>query len=640
MCGICGFIDPSLRLSGESMQTITKSMCDSISHRGPNAQGQFFEQSYGIAMGHRRLSIIDTSNAGSQPMDSFSGRYTIVFNGEIYNFLEIRSTLEKEGKQIPWKGHSDTEVLLASIETWGIERSLSLFNGMFAFALWDKQEKTLSLGRDRCGKKPLYYGWNNGIFLFGSELKAILAFPGFKKNINSEALKFYLNHSYVPSPSSIFEGISKLPQASYCSLTFDEAKRGATPAVKTYWDIPGIFTRCKSNIFKGSESEAVDILYNLLSDAVRLRMISDVPIGAFLSGGIDSALVVSLMQRISSTPIKTFTIGFPGERFDESAQARAIADYLKTDHSEIPLSAADALNVVGQLADIYDEPFADDSQIPTWLVCKNSREKATVALSGDGGDELFAGYESYRRVMKNWPFFAGIPAPLRGFIATMMRQFSQLRRQSGTAAIRTTRNIARMKTADFSDYYKWYMSYNKSNVPLLASAQHEAVSGFDRPVSGDLLGTMQYIDFKSFLTDDVLAKVDRASMNVSLEVRCPILDYRIMEFAWSLPGHLLTTKTTGKLLLRRCVSRMIPQALIDRPKSSFGIPLSSWLRTDLHSWAADLLQSQAMRDGLFNHEAVMTLWKQHTDQTWDHGRLLWNILLFLQWHTRYYQGNP
>jgi asparagine synthase (glutamine-hydrolysing) len=636
MCGICGFINPEASCSAEDLLGTARAMCDRIIHRGPDSQGQWADPDFGIALGHRRLSIIDLSPAGNQPMTSPHDRYVISFNGEIYNFKEIAALLEAERKAPVWKGHSDTEVVLAAMEAWGVERALRVFNGMFAFVAWDKQEKRLIAARDRCGKKPLYYGWIGGVFMFGSELKALRAHPRFSADIDPASLAFFLNHSYIPVPHTIFSCVKKLPQGSYFILDRKEITQRGAPAVLAYWDVRETFAAARRNAFSGTREDAVTRLDELLGDAVRLRMIADVPLGAFLSGGVDSSLIVSFMQRESLSPVKTFTIGFPGECSDESAQARAIAGHLRTDHTEIQVTAKDALAVVRRCAKMYDEPYADDSQIPTWLVCKNCRDHVTVALSGDGGDELFAGYESYRSVMRNWPLLAIIPPAFRKIAASVIG--------SGTAAgnrggLKNRRVAEKLRCKDFAEYYQWYMSFNKTGQhPLLASSP-PCSSAFSRKRSGSILQKMLITDFVTFLTDDVLAKVDRASMNTSLEVRNPLLDYRIIEFAWTLPHRFLTNRNTGKLLLRSLLYRSVPRSLAERPKASFGIPLSQWLRTDLRSWADELLdETRLRRQGILDCGAVRTLWREHTGDTWDHGRLLWNILMFESWHAEWMEG--
>jgi asparagine synthase (glutamine-hydrolysing) len=637
MCGICGFIDPGASAPAEMLLSTVKAMCDRIAHRGPDNQGQWADPGFGVALGHRRLSIIDVSEAGNQPMTSPGQRYVIVFNGEIYNFREIAGLLEKEKKAPRWRGHSDTEVMLAAFDAWGVERSLGRFNGMFAFVAWDTKEKRLVAGRDRCGKKPLYYGWTKGIFVFGSELKALAVHPAFSADIDRSSLAFFLRHSYIPSPQSIYANIKKLPQASFFSFGYGEIQQHGLPVVRTYWNVEETHAAAQKHPFIGSAEEACDRLEELLTDSVRLRMISYVPLGAFLSGGIDSSLIVSLMRKASSSPVKTFTIGFPGEPFDESGPAAAVASYLGTEHIALRLTAKDALDVVPRIPELYDEPFADDSQIPTWLLCRHCRDHVTVALSGDGGDELFAGYDSHRRVLQNWPLLSAFPGPIRSGVSLFIDMMEKI--TGGKTRLFSRRQSGKWKAADFEDYYRWYMSYDKTRERLTLFDAPAPRTVFDVRRTGSLLERMLITDFETFLTDDVLVKVDRASMNVALEVRCPLLDYRVIEFAWSLPPSLLTTKTTGKLLLRRSLYRHVPRHLVDRPKASFGIPLSQWLKTDLHDWAADMLAPDRLhKQAVFDVATVQRLWETHCRGNGDFGRLLWNIVMFEAWHSVYMRG--
>jgi asparagine synthase (glutamine-hydrolysing) len=605
MCGLCGFIDPLSRTPDIQLREAALAMCNRIAYRGPNAQAAWSDQKHGIGVAHCRLSILDLSDAGKQPMVSASGRYVIAFNGEIYNFKEIIALLEKEGKSPAWRGHSDTEVLLAAFDAWGVESTLPRLNGMFAFVAWDIAAGSLFAGRDRVGKKPLYYGWSNGVFLFGSELKALAAHPKFSTEIDMSSLAFFVNHSYVPSPDSIFTSFRKLPQGCFFELTGADVGRRSMPAVRSYWDPEIAFKKAHANPFHGSFSDACIHLESLVLDSVRLRMVADVPLGAFLSGGIDSAIVASLMQDAATKPVKTFTIAFPGEPFDESGSAASVARYLKTEHTEIPVTVSDALGVAPRLAEIYDEPFADDSQIPTWLVCKHSSRHVTVALSGDGGDELFAGYESYRRVMRRWPALSAIPPLARKAIASALSSYAHAAKEqsfsSQRRAVSALRQSHKLASLSFEDYYQWFMSYNRTGAKLFVSPQTFASSAFDKRTRLGLLDKMRLTDFRTFLTDDVCAKVDRASMNVSLEVRCPLLDCRIVDFAWSLPPKLLTSSIEGKLLLRSLAYKHVSRELLDRPKASFGIPISSWLRTGLSGWAGDLLEEgRIRRQGIFD----------------------------------------
>jgi asparagine synthase (glutamine-hydrolysing) len=636
MCGLCGFIDPLSQTPDFQLRETALAMCNRIAYRGPNAQAAWTDQTHGVGLAHCRLSILDLSDAGKQPMVSASGRYVIAFNGEIYNFKEIVALLENERKSPAWRGHSDTEVLLAAFDAWGVESTLPRLNGMFAFVAWDMKTESLYAGRDRVGKKPLYFGWSEGVFLFGSELKALAAHPKFSTEINMSSLAFFVNHSYVPSPDSIFSSFRKLPQGCFFEMTGADLSRRSLPSVRSYWDPEIAFEKAHANPFRGSFSDACSQLESLILDSVRLRMVADVPLGAFLSGGIDSALVAAVMHDTGTGPVKTFTIAFPGEPFDESGSAALVARHLNTEHTEIPVTVSDALGVAPRLAEIYDEPFADDSQIPTWLVCKHSSRHVTVALSGDGGDELFAGYESYRRVMRRWPALSAIPPFARKTIAATLSAYansigghSVSSQHRAVSALRQSRKLA---CIPFEDYYQWFMSYNRTGANLFVSPQTLASSAFGKHRRFGLLDNMRLTDFRTFLTDDVCTKVDRASMNVSLEVRCPLLDYRIVDFAWSLPPRLLTLPTEGKLLLRSLAYKHVSRELLDRPKASFGIPISSWLRTGLFGWAGDLLEEgRIRRQGIFDPAAVSLLWRQHQSGAFDWGRLLWNLLMFESW---------
>ncbi len=591
MCGLAGFfkINSSKTFLKETVQLMT----DQLMHRGPDDSGFWVESQSGVALGHRRLSIIDLSPAGHQPMFSSDGRFVIVFNGEIYNYQEIREELERAGVAPAWRGTSDTEVMLASFAHFGVAASLPRFNGMFAFALWDKQERTLTLGRDRMGKKPLYYGFNNGVFLFASELKALRAHPDFHPSIDQQSIAQFLRYSYIPGPFSIYQGIFKLPAASLCVLTWDDLNLGNLPQPQTYWDLPAVAARQIANPFQGDFREAQNELERLLLDAVRIRMISDVPLGAFFSGGIDSTLVVALMQAQSSLPVKTFTIGFEEEGFDEARYAKAIAAHLGTDHTELTATADEVQSVIPKLAHMYDEPFADSSQIPTYLVSKLTREHVTVALSGDGGDEVFGGYNRYVYAPRVWRALAPVPRCLRRHVDgraipspdTIWKFFQLVRKVApGFFEHRMPElKIYKLLTLfSSSDPIEIYHRLTSMHLTTEAFCDFEVDPTRDPhfsrriPEGFSFTQAMQLWDLQNYLHDDILVKIDRASMAASLECRAPLLDYRLIEFAWSLPMAWKINEHQGKHILREILRKYLPPHLWVRPKAGFGVSLARW----------------------------------------------------------------
>jgi asparagine synthase (glutamine-hydrolysing) len=622
MCGIAGFLDRSGTLSGDSLAPILARMTGAIRHRGPDDEGFWVDPATRVALGHRRLSILDLSPEGHQPMVSPDQRYIIVFNGEIYNFLEIKSTLEQAGFR--FRGGSDTEVMLAAFSAWGVEKSVRLFNGMFAFALWDRQERTLWLSRDRLGKKPLYYGWMGRSFLFGSELKALRAHPEFQGEIDSGALALYLRFSYIPSPYSIYRGIAKLPAGTLLAIHSDDSKPQVGPV--PYWSAKEAAETGLANTFRGSYAEAQGEMERLLLDAVKLRMIADVPLGAFLSGGIDSSLVVALMQKASRVPVRTFTIGFPETTHDESRHARAIAGHLKCDHTELYTTPDEARAVIPRLPEIYDEPFADPSQIPTYLVSALTRRQVTVSLSGDGGDELFGGYGVYFSNLRFRDKYAGLPRSLRSALAAGLRPFSNER------AVRLAHALpfSRDEQIHHSRISRW------TEPCTVLPGAIEPATAFDDPsryiAAPTFIERMMYLDTVTYLPDDILVKVDRASMAVSLEARCPLLDYRVFEFAWSLPLEMKVHGTQGKRILRDLLYRLVPRELIDRPKQGFDVPLSEWLRGPLRDWGEDLLNEKRLRqEGWLRPDTVRRSWQQHLSGAEENRDKLWTILMFQAW---------
>ncbi|MCF8495394.1 MAG: asparagine synthase (glutamine-hydrolyzing) [Alphaproteobacteria bacterium] len=614
MCGIAGFLNLTQKTGPENLAAQVKMMTDAIAHRGPDDSGAWCDAEAGIALGHRRLSIIDLSPLGHQPMESRSGRYVMVFNGEIYNFPVLRTALE--GKGHVFRGHSDTEVLLGALEEFGLADTLPRLNGMFAFAVWDKKERTLSLARDRVGKKPLYYGRSGDTLFFASELKAIRAHPDFTPALNREALAAYLQRAYVPGPLSIYEGIHKLPPASYITLP-------AQAAPTSYWDIQAIAENGQRALGTTNFENAVDELDGILDRAVARRMMSDVPLGAFLSGGIDSSLITALMQKNAAAPVRTFCIGFEEAGYNEAQDAKKIAAHLGTDHTELTVTAGEARSVIPDLPDYFDEPFADPSQIPTYCVSKLAREHVTVALSGDGGDETFAGYPRYGLAEKMTKTLFACPYMLRAPAGHMLRLAhggTRLQRIAGALGARGR-----------DDFYAALMSYWSRPERLLLSADHPPPFA-EKSALSDFTHRMMLHDTRRYLPDDILVKVDRASMAVSLEARAPLLDYEVMEFAWTLPLEMKRDKRILKALLERYV----PRPLFDRPKQGFGIPHGAWLRGPLKDWAEALLDERRLKDeGLFNPAPIRRAWADHTAGRRDWGQHLWIILMAQAWRERW-----
>jgi asparagine synthase (glutamine-hydrolysing) len=590
-------------------------MSDAIVHRGPDDSGEWVDAEAGVAMGLRRLAILDLSPAGHQPMMSPSGRYIGTFNGEIYNFSELRKELRVE-----WRGHSDTEVMLAAFDAWGLDGAVNRFNGMFAIALWDRQQQWLHLVRDRMGVKPLYYGFAGKTLLYGSELKALRQHPDFEGKIDRSALQLYLRFMYVPAPYSIYEGISKLMPGTI--LTFDPATRHMETHV--YWSAAETALRGMTHRYRGTEEDAARELEPLLRDAVRIRMIADVPLGVFLSGGIDSSVVTALMQAESATPVRSFSVGFTEAAYDEAPFAKAVARHLGTQHTELIVTQEDIAAVIPRLPAMYDEPFADSSQIPTHLVAALARKDVTAALSGDGGDELFGGYRRYfigQRLLRGFSAVPSLLRPPAGAILGMMPD-------------ERVRKVGRVLRANDPDSLYFELVSHWKNITTNNGYQPQTPllrrSGW--PALRDPVERMMFFDQISYLPDDILAKVDRASMAVSLESREPLLDYRLIEFAWTLPLSMKVRGGKGKRVLRRVLSRYVPDALIDRPKMGFGIPLERWLRGGLRDWAETLLDESAIRArGLLDPAPVRRKWQEHLSGTHDWKYHLWAVLMLQAW---------
>lgn len=645
MCGLSGFIY-SDRTGKQQAELWAESMSDAQHQRGPDSSGVWSEE--GVALSHRRLSILDLSEDGHQPMRSRSGRHVVVYNGEVYNFQELRAELGADG----WRGHSDTEVILEAIERWGLEEAASRMVGMFAIAIWDREERTLSLVRDRLGIKPLYYGRSEGNLCFASQLSAIQAHPRFTGEIDRGALHAFLRYTNIPAPRTIFENVRKVMPGTILRFTSATDQGKVTP----FWSAVETARRGIADPFSGSAEEAVDELERVLSDAVRMRMLADVPLGAFLSGGVDSSAVVALMQRASDTPIRTYSIGSESAEFDESTYARAVAEHIGTDHTELIVSPDQARDVVPMLGAMYDEPFADSSQIPTFLVSQLARQDVTVALSGDGGDELFAGYNRHHWAGRVWKGIDSTPAFARraasGALSGLKPDTWDLisGKLSGVLPSAMQHRMLGHKLHKLSgvlqsdspiDLYDRLLSCWDDPAAILRGGTeypppHEAASEVD-----GFAQQMMLADLIGYLPNDILTKVDRASMAVSLEVRVPILDHRVVELAWRLPHAYKRRDGVGKWVLREVLYRHVPRELIERPKSGFGIPVAEWLRGPLRGWAEDLLDpSRIEAEGFFDTAAVQATWQQFQAGTHSWEYRLWTILMFQSWYQAHRSGVP
>jgi asparagine synthase (glutamine-hydrolysing) len=644
MCGIAGFWGPNWR---GAFTEVARKMGDAIRHRGPDDHGEWVDPVTGLALAHRRLSIIDLSREGHQPMVSHSGRYIISFNGEIFNFEEVRAELPG----VPWRGHSDTEVMLAAFDKWGIRCAVERFVGMFAFAVWDRQEGKLYLVRDRLGIKPLYYGHSGGVLLFGSELKALRAHPAFDSQINRGAIMLLMRHNYVPHPHCIYEGIYKLAPGSILRL----CSGSDLGKPEQYWSAREIAEQGVANPLSDDPESAVEKLHDILKAAVRLRMIADVPLGAFLSGGIDSSTVVALMQAQTSRPVRTFSIGFGESGYDEAPFAARVAQHLGTDHTELYVTSREAQEVVPYLSGYYDEPFSDSSQIPTVLVSRLARRNVTVVLSGDGGDELFAGYPRYAMAERLWKQMNRVPRWMSSSAARGLEFFSAetwqmiLARAGGwlPEAIRSRRpaeqveRLSSLLSSTSQDcFYRTLVSHWNHPERVVVGGAEPPTSFTDRNKQARLdrfADRMMFLDLISYLPDDILTKVDRASMSVGLEARVPLLDHRVVEFAWSLPFNLKWRDSQEKWALRQILYKYVPRTLVDRPKMGFGIPVGEWLRGPLRDWGEQLLDPVRLgTDGIFSVAVVRDTWNEHVAGRRNWQYQLWDILMFQAWleHTR------
>ncbi|HXC24641.1 MAG TPA: asparagine synthase (glutamine-hydrolyzing) [Gemmatimonadaceae bacterium] len=642
MCGFAGYWTSSS--AGVTPAGVLAAMTQCIVHRGPDDAGEWYEQAAEVGLGFRRLAILDLTPAGHQPMTSASGRYVVIFNGEIYNFAALREELSAVG--CVFRGHSDTEILLAAVERWGVVEAIRRCVGMFAIALWDREQRTLHLVRDRFGEKPLYYGVMRGALLFGSELKALQAHPAWAGEIDRGAVSLFLRHNYVPAPYTIYRDVRKVVPGTI--VTFQDG-RFESPSVTTYWSALDMVQQSAADPMQGSDEEMIDQLDATLRRTIREEMIADVPLGAFLSGGVDSSALVALMQAQSSAPVRTFTIGFNEVGYNEATYAKAVAAHLGTDHTELYVTPEEARAVIPRLPTIYDEPFADSSQIPTFLVAQLARRHVTVSLSGEGGDELFAGYNRYFWGERLWRRLQPIPRAIRGALGRSLRTVPPHRWDTiiGTATSVMPKRYRVVtpghkvhKTAAFlgadspDEMYRTVMTHWPDPAAVTGTAEprtiltsSDAWPGFD-----DVVQRMMYFDMVTELPDDILVKVDRATMAVSLESRAPFLDHRVAEFAWRIPMHQKIRHGQGKWLLRQLLYRYVPKTLIERPKMGFGVPIDSWLRGPLREWAEELIApSRLEREGFFAPAAISTAWHEHQTGQRNNAHLLWGVLMFQGW---------
>jgi len=660
MCGITGFLGRGGIEYREAARAIAETMAQQIVHRGPDDWGVWTDANVGLALAHRRLSILDLSPAGHQPMTSPSGRFVIVFNGEIYNHLDLRKELAAQ----PWRGHSDTETLLSGFEAWGIENTLKKAVGMFAFALWDRTERILSLSRDRVGEKPLYFGWNRGTFLFASELKALRVYPGFEAEINRNAVTLLLRHNCIPAPYSIYRGIFKLLPGTIltlreegygdCPWDFDnppfESFHAKGISISPYWSLRDVAEQGQPQPFTGTENEAVDELEQVITNAIQSQQISDVPLGALLSGGVDSSTIVALMQSHSSRPVKTFTIGFHEAAYNEAEYAKDVARHLGTEHTELYVTSNQAQAVIPRLPALYDEPFSDSSQIPTFLVSQLARQHVTVALSGDAGYELFGGYNRHFLINAIWRNIGWLPINIRRALAIGITSFSPARWDQLYSTVSSTipKKMRTTRVGDKAHKFAEILAANSREMIYQNLLSHWT-SPRDIVVGSHELPTiltkgnswvnvtefehqMMYLDAMSYLPDDILVKVDRAAMGVSLETRMPFLDHRVVEFAWRLPIGLKIRNGQGKWILRQVLYKYVPKNLIERPKAGFGVPIDSWLRGPLKEWAESLLdEGRLKREGYFNPAPIRKKWAEHLSgqRNWQYH--LWDVLMFQSW---------
>lgn len=632
MCGIVGLFEPKTNRDEEDFGRLLSEMTDTMHRRGPDGSGTFVDHHAGIGFGHRRLSILDLSPSGAQPMTSADGRWVITFNGEIYNHLELRDRLNQ-----PFRGHSDTETLVEAVAAWGVERTLPQLNGMFAFAVWDKQRRELTLARDRVGIKPLYYGQlpspsaAGTSWAFASELKPLRCAFRNELRVDPQAVALLLRHSYIPAPWSIYRDIKKLLAGTF--LVVREAGGGLqVSSPQVYWSLEEIIERGRRNRFGGTFEEAVDACEDLLKRSVQRRRLADVPLGAFLSGGIDSSLVVAIMQSLSNRPSQTFSIGFEERGYNEAPYAKAVAEHLGTEHTELIVTPREAREVIPQLPALFDEPFADSSQIPMFLVSQLARRRVTVALSGDGGDELFGGYQRYTDYERYWNKLNAIP--LRGGLSAAMHLFAAC--LPGEFQRAKWKRRAKSLHCDSADelYAKLHRHWTVETVLSgdVLDPSHDVGFGVTRMPNLEPRLRWMALDLGTYLPDDILTKVDRASMAVGLEARVPLLDHEVVEFAWSLPTDYRYTRENSKRLLKSLLSSYVPAALFERPKVGFGVPIGDWLRGPLRDWAEDLLSESSLDElGFLNVPAIRDHWRQHVSGEVNWQYLLWDVLMLQAW---------
>ena len=663
MCGLAGVFGGT---NGHPTREVVAAMAETLVHRGPDDDGVWVDENINLGIGHKRLAILDLSTEGHQPMLSRDDRYALVFNGEIYNHLELRSDLETVhlGGTFPqWRGRSDTETLLASFSNWGVKKTLERTVGMFALALWDRLEKKLYLARDRFGEKPLYYGWVNGAFVFGSELKAIRQFPGFANPVNRDALALYMRFNYFPAPYSIYQNIFKLEPG--CLLTIGpKAIRHPTSSLpqapvldndfilNRWWSLDSCISENSQNQIH-DEFKGIEMLEFALKESIRLQSIADVPLGAFLSGGVDSSCIVALMQAHSDSPVKTFTIGFKEEDFNEAAYAKAVAKHLGTEHVELYMSSSDALSIIPDLPQLYDEPFADSSQIPTHMVCRQARSEMKVALSGDAGDELFGGYNRYFWAQRIWNKISWLPRPIRTKLADAISKISPssldnlaspvnaclpAHRRLALLGDKAHKLASRLRDVhDLDDLYLSLVSEWQDPTSVVIGARELETLLNDRtpkPGRGEHQHRMMYWDTMTYLPDDILCKVDRAAMGISLETRVPFLDHRVVELAWRMPLNMKIRNNQGKWALRQVLYKYVPKKMIERPKTGFGVPTGDWLRGPLLEWAESLLgESRLRQEGYFNSVPIRQKWEEHKSGKRNWTQSIWAILMFQAWLT-------
>jgi len=652
MCGIAGLLEKNTPLDVNAARESILNMTMALVHRGPDDSDIWVEPEAGIALGHRRLSIVDLSQEGHQPMFSADGRYVIVFNGEIYNYREIRKELDDLNAAPIWRGHSDTEVMLAAISHWGLDAAVGRFVGMFAIALWDRKERTLHLVRDRLGEKPIYYGWMENTFLFGSELKALCACPAWRGEIDRNALTLFLRYNYIPAPYSIYKGIHKVLPGSIVTIRVNSTSVDPIKP-RQYWSALKVVEAGIAAPLACSEREACAHLDSLLRRSVGLEMLADVPLGAFLSGGVDSSVIVALMQAQSSRAVKTFTIGFTERGYDEADYAMEVARHLGTDHTEFYVTPKDALDVIPKLPQLYDEPFSDSSQIPTFLVSQLARQHVTVSLSGDAGDELFGGYTRYFWGRDIWRKIGWIPNPVRKSLArwltnvsphTWEKLFHKLgpvlphQIMQGNTGDNLHQLAEVLKVDNPQEFYVWMVSHWRSPNSIVKGATEPptVLSDYDHIGLSDFTERMMYLDIISYLPDDILVKLDRASMAVSLESRAPFLDHRVVEFALQLPLSMKIRNGQGKWLLRQVLYKYVPKELIERPKMGFGVPIEEWLRGPLREWGENLLNDSRLKaEGFFDPAPIRSKWTEHLSgkRNWEYH--LWDILMFQAWLDNY-----